>query len=310
MAKSTGLGRPFHATMPAMNVEFSPAQRAVLSRQLKNELTEAVVYERLAERQPDSHNRELLERIAADERRHAEQLSHQLGLSLKPDALRAAYVTALATGLGLTFALKLMEKGEGRASDTYRLFVTDHPELLSMAEDEDAHEIALLSLLDDDRLNYMGAIVLGLNDALVELTGALAGFTFALQGSRLIAMTGLITGFAAAMSMAASAFLSARAGGENLGQNPLKTACYTGIAYILTVLVLVVPYLVIPNVKLALGFMLAFALTIIAFFNFYISVAKDTPFRKSFLEMAGLSTFVAAVSFGIGYLLNHAFNVG
>jgi VIT1/CCC1 family predicted Fe2+/Mn2+ transporter len=293
-----------------MNKAFTRQQRAVLKRQLRNELTEALVYERLSKKQTDRHNRDLLQRIALDERRHAQLLSALLGLELQPDRIKAARDLAVANCFGLTFGLKLMEKGEGRAGDTYRLFADDLPELLKMAEDEDAHESALLSLLDDDRLNYMGAIVLGLNDALVELTGALAGFTFALSGARIIAMTGLITGFAAAMSMAASAFLSARAGGENLGKNPVKTAIYTGLAYILTVFALIVPYLTIPNVKIALVVMLALALTIIAGFNFYLSIAKDTPFRKSFLEMAGLSTFVATVSFGIGYLLNHFFGVG
>ena len=183
------------------------------------------------------------------------------------------------------------------------------PQLAAIADDEDAHENALLSMLDDERLNYMGAIVLGLNDALVELTGALAGFTFALSGSRLIAITGLITGLAAAMSMAASAFLSARADGEATDRHPGKTACYTGIAYVLTVCVLILPYLLLANVKLALALMLTSALAIIALFNFYLSVAKDVPFRKSFLEMAGISTFVAAASFGIGYLLNHTMGV-
>jgi VIT1/CCC1 family predicted Fe2+/Mn2+ transporter len=198
-----------------------------------------------------------------------------------------------------------MEKGEGRAGDAYRLFSKDLPELIKLAEDEDAHESALLTLLDDERLTYMGAIVLGLNDALVELTGALAGFTFALNGSRLIAMTGLITGLAAAMSMAASAFLSARADGDTNDRHPGKTACYTGIAYVCTVVVLILPYLLLSNVKVALAIMLASALGIIALFNFYLSVAKDAPFRKSFLLMAGISTFVAAVSFGIGFVLNH-----
>jgi VIT1/CCC1 family predicted Fe2+/Mn2+ transporter len=292
-----------------MSTALSATQRAVLRAQLRNELTEALVYENLAQRQPAGHNRDLLARIADDERRHAVQLAELLGEESSPDRLKAAQAGFIARVFGLTFGLKLMERGEGRAADAYRAFSSDLPDLVKIAEDEDAHETALLSLLDDERLNYMGAIVLGLNDALVELTGALAGYTFALKGSRLIAMTGLITGLAAAMSMAASAFLSARANGESASsdRHPGKTACYTGLAYVCTVVVLILPYLLVPNVKLALALMLASALGIIALFNFYLSVAKDSPFRRSFLEMAGLSTAVAAVSFGIGYLLNHTF---
>jgi len=288
-----------------MNTAFSDAQRTVLRSQLRNELTEAIVYESLSKRQPDEHNRDLLARIAEDERNHAKQLAALLGEEGFPNRFRANRDILIAKLFGLTFGLKRMENGEGRAGDAYRAFAEAAPELIRIAEEEDAHEAALLSLLDDERLTYMGAIVLGLNDALVELTGALAGFTFALQGSRLIAITGLITGLAAAMSMAASAFLSTRADGESNERHPGKTAAYTGIAYVCTVIILILPYLVLPNVKAALAVMLASALGIIALFNFYLSVAKDAPFRRSFLEMAGISTFVAAVSFGIGYLLNH-----
>jgi len=288
-----------------MNTALSEAQRSALRSQLRNELTEAIVYESLAKRQPDAHNRDLLSRIAADERNHARQLAALLGEEGLPNRFTANREILIAKLFGLTFGLKLMEKGEGRAGDAYRAFAETAPELVLIAEEEDAHEAALLSLLDDERLNYMGAIVLGLNDALVELTGALAGFTFALKDARLIAITGLITGLAAAMSMAASAFLSTRADSKSDTRHPGKTAAYTGIAYVCTVVVLILPYLLLSNVKLALALMLAAALGIIALFNFYLSVAKDAPFRRSFLEMAGISAFVAAVSFGIGYLLNH-----
>ena len=297
------------ATLARMKTALSDAQRAALRTQLRNELTEAIVYESLARRQPAEHNRDLLARIAADERRHAKQLADMLGAKAQPNRFKAAREILIARVFGLTFGLKLMEKGEGRAGDTYRLFADGLPELIKIAEDEDAHETALISLLDDERLNYMGAIVLGLNDALVELTGALAGFTFALNGARLIAMTGLITGLAAAMSMAASSFLSARADVKASDRHPGKTACYTGIAYVCTVVVLIMPYLLLSNVKVSLAIMLASALGIIALFNFYLSVAKDAPFRKSFLLMAGISTFVATVSFCIGYVLNHTLGV-
>ena len=41
----------------------------------------------------------------------------------------------------------------------------------------------------------------------------------------------------------------------------------------------------------------------IFFFTFYISVAKDIPFRERFLEMAIISLGIAAVTFGIGFLI-------
>jgi VIT1/CCC1 family predicted Fe2+/Mn2+ transporter len=149
--------------------------------------------------------------------------------------------------------------------------------------------------------------VLGLNDALVELTGALAGFTFAFQNTRLVALTGLITGIAAALSMGASEYLSTKT--EETFKNLFKASAYTGIAYVFAVVVLILPYLVLDNSYISLGFTLFFAVLIIAFFNYYVSVAKEVPFKKRFLEMAGLSLGVAAVSFMVGYFLRATLGV-
>ncbi len=106
-------------------------------------------------------------------------------------------------------------------------------------------------------------VVLGLNDALIELTGALAGLTFALQNTRLIALAGLITGIAASFSMAASEYLSTKAERGGSETNPIKSAVYTGIAYILTVVLLVLPYLVFADYLLCLICTIAIAILII-----------------------------------------------
>jgi VIT1/CCC1 family predicted Fe2+/Mn2+ transporter len=285
-------------------------KREILRGQLANELTESVVYGRLAAMQKDEKNRGILENIGRDEAAHAKVISELLGESGAVNRLTVARVVFNARVFGLTFALKLMEKGENSASLTYKGIQDEYPQLVKIAEDEERHEAELLGLLNDERLNNMGSIVLGLNDALVELTGALAGFTFALSDPVKIAKTGLITGLAAAMSMAASAFLSARADShansddaEESSGGAGKAALYTGIAYVITVFLLVAPYLVFTNVTCALIAMLLCALGVIAFFNFYLSVARDTSFKRGFFEMAGISTTVALISYGIGYLL-------
>ena len=282
----------------------------LLRRQLVNELTEAVVYRRLSVMQNDAENRQILERIADDESTHANMIAGILNEEGSPNMFAVARIVLNAKIFGLTFALKLMEKGEGKASRLYAAAVENYPQLAVIAEDEDRHEAELIGLLSDERLKNMGSIVLGLNDALVELTGALAGFTFALSDPMKIAKTGLITGLAAAMSMAASAFLSARAdshansdSSENSAAGAGKAALYTGVAYVLTVCLLIAPYFVFTNITFALITMLLSAIGVIAFFNFYLSVARGTSFKRGFFEMAGISTTVALISYGIGYLL-------
>jgi VIT1/CCC1 family predicted Fe2+/Mn2+ transporter len=153
----------------------------------------------------------------------------------------------------------------------------------------------------------VGSIVLGMNDALVELTGTLAGLTLALQSTRLIAMAGLITGIAASLSMATSEYLSTKSeGGE---KDPIKALIYTGCAYVFTVFFLILPYLVLDNFYVCLASTIFNAIVVIFVFTFYVSVAKDLPFRKRFFEMVAISLGIAALSFGIGFIIRSFLNV-
>jgi VIT1/CCC1 family predicted Fe2+/Mn2+ transporter len=135
-----------------------------------------------------------------------------------------------------------------------------------------------------------------MNDALVELTGALAGFTFAMQNTKLIALAGLIIGISATFSMAASEFLSARQEGRT---DAFKSCLYTGTAYLATVALLIMPYLILATNMyiIALIWMLAMVVIEIAVFTFYISVAKTEKFKPKFIEMSLISIGVAILSF-------------
>ncbi|MBR3899687.1 MAG: VIT1/CCC1 transporter family protein [Elusimicrobiaceae bacterium] len=267
----------------------------------KTELTESVIYHRLSLREKDPQNAKVLEKIAQEEAKHHDIIAQITGQRATPCRLKIIWFMFLARVFGITFAVKLMEGNEGHAAQEYRTYES-FPAVQKLADDEDAHEAALINLISEERLNYMGSVVLGLSDALVEFTGALAGFTFALQNPKLVALTGAITGIAAALSMGSSEYLSSKTEKAE-GKHPIKAAIYTGGAYILTVGLLVAPYALLDNVFVALGLMLFLALLVIASFTFYYAVAKGENFKGRFLEMAGLSFGVAAVSFFIGFLL-------
>lgn len=267
----------------------------------QNEITESLVYSKLASIEKDPSNKEVLSRIAAEETGHYEVLKKYTGKDVAPNRWRILKFYWLARILGITFAIKLMEGSEKSASHNYAAY-KEYPDIQQIARDEEEHEERLIALINEERLEYMGSVVLGLNDALVEFTGALAGFTLALSDSKLIALTGSITGIAAALSMASSEYLSTKSEG-GAGKHPIKASIYTGIAYIFTVVALIAPFVFISNVLIALGVMLAAALIIIALFNYYYSVARSESFRKRFTEMAVLSFSVATLSFLIGYAL-------
>ena len=272
------------------------------------EITEYHVYGCLARREKDPRNRQTLERIAQDERRHHDFWARHTGLSRSRRILTVWKFSILARLLGLTFTIKLMERGERSAQANYDGIVRTIPEAAAVLADENAHEKELVAMIDEERLRYVGSVVLGLSDALVELTGVLAGLTLALRNSRLIAVIGLITGVAAALSMAASEYLSTKSEPEDR-KSPIKSAVYTGIAYIITVAVLVAPFVILSSPLPALGLTCAGALAIIAAFAYFLAVARDLPFWRRFAEMAAISLGVAAISFGIGYLVRAAFGV-
>jgi len=274
----------------------------------KNEVTEHEIYRRLAGWQKDPENRRILEKIAAEEKNHAKILARYTGKDPRPSRFKVFIFTLIARTLGLTFGVKLMEKGEEAAEEAYRGLSSYVPEAAQISSEEDAHEEELLNMLNEEKLEYMGSIVLGLNDALVELTGALAGLTFALQNTRLTAAAGLITGIAASMSMAASEYLSSTAENTERGK-AVKSAVYTGIAYVFTVAALILPYLLVSSGLLALTLTMTIAVAIIFFFNYYISVAKDLSFKRRFWEMALLSLGVAAISFGVGFVVRSVFGI-
>ena len=284
-----------------MKKELSAAAMAVVKKMQQNELTESVIYEEIAKFAKGDENKATLKRLAEEERAHYEIWKSYSGIEMKPEKLKVLKYKLMARIFGFTFAVKLMENGEEAAQHEYQLLAEEVEESRKIKEDEEEHEKALLDILDEERLQYVGSMVLGLNDALVELTGSLAGFTFAMQNTGLIALSGLIIGISATFSMASSEFLAARSEGRS---DALKSCSYTGTAYLITVILLVLPYLLLSNDQymIALFCMLAIVVLIIAVFTYYTSVAQDQPFKSRFLEMALISIGVAVISFFVGIL--------
>lgn len=284
-----------------MQKKLSDAALAAIKRMQQSELTESVIYEEIAKFAKGEENKQTLLRLAKEERAHYEIWKSYTGIDMKPEKGKIFKYKLLARILGFTFAVKLMENGEENAQAEYELLAKEVEESVRIREQEEEHENALLGMLDEERLQYVGSMVLGLNDALVELTGSLAGFTFAMQNTGLIALSGLIIGISATFSMASSEFLAARSEGRS---DALKSCTYTGIAYLITVVLLIAPYLIFDSAMYipALVCMLIIVILIIAGFTYYTSVAQDQPFTSRFLEMAGISISVAVISFVVGVL--------
>jgi VIT1/CCC1 family predicted Fe2+/Mn2+ transporter len=281
-------------------------QNKILEAQ-KNEISENIIYSRLAGFLKDKDKAAILRGIAGDELTHYKFWKTLSGQEVGPDKFKISFFVFISRVFGLTFGLKLLEKGEDLAQDAYEKIRAVAPEVEKIISDEGRHENELIDLIDEERLKYASSVVLGLNDALVELTGALVGFTLALQNTRLVGIVGLITGIAASMSMAASEYLSTKQ--ENAGKDPIKACVITGSAYVVTVILLITPYLFFKNIFVCLGMVLVVAISIIFVFTYYISVAKELDFKKRFLEMAGISLGVASINFAIGLVVRKVFGI-
>ncbi|MGB9682793.1 MAG: VIT1/CCC1 transporter family protein [bacterium] len=267
----------------------------------RNEITEHYIYEKLSEKTLDHHNKKILYDISREEYKHYESLKDITKRDVSPNRFKIVFYTVLSSIFGITFTLKLMETGENIAQRNYTEVLNAMPNLNEIINDEDRHEKEILSLLDEENLRYISSMILGLSDALVELTGTLAGLTFALRNTALVALSGLITGIAAALSMAASEYLSTKA--EEGEKNPVKASIFTGITYIIAVLCLVFPYFLFKNYTISFLFTLLLAILLVIVFNFYISVTKELDFKKRFLEMLFIILIVSIITFGIGILI-------
>jgi len=276
------------------------------------EATEAEVYRRLAMMQSDPVNKAILEGIALEEERHEVFISEMTGRVVSPNRFQVMKQIILARIFGFTFSIMMMESTENNIASEYRDLGLD-----DIAEEEEVHEENMISMLDEERIRYSGSIVLGMSDALIELTGALAGLTFALKDLNLVALAGLVTGIAAAFSMGASEYLSSRA--EKREVSAIKSAFFTWISYLLTVILLISPYLIInaegsgyfglENHVVALIGTFIIGLVIVGVFNFYTSVVERVSFSARFMEMVGILGAVSLISYVIGVALGATLGV-
>lgn len=279
--------------------------KAVILKLQKMEVTEKEIYLRIAKNIKNGKDKATLNKIAVEEQKHHDIWQRYTKMSVKPAMMIVYGYVFLARLFGYTFAIQLMEMRQSAFKQIPGTVVLEQlrekvPGLEVILEEEVVHEQELIAVIDEEKLQYVGSMVLGLNDALVEFTGSLAGWTFAMQSNRLILLAGLITGVSATLSMASSEYLSAKS--EGRGKQALKASAYTGVAYLFTVIALLLPYMLFPEKMYfpALIVMLVLVIVIIAAFNFYISVAKSISFKEKFKEMSLVSLSVAAISFLIG----------
>lgn len=291
---------------------LSDSQQQYLSR-ARNELTEHFVYGALARREKKPANKALFEKLSAQEESHYTFWKTLLpGVTVAPHRFARWFTPLLATVFGTTFTAKLMESHEKDSAATYRAMLPALPAshqrgLEKIIEDEELHEQAFIAEIKEKRVAYVGFVALGLADAIVEITGVHAGF-LGVTGSTLIAgISGVIVGFAAAISMGSAAYLQAK---QDPGKSPILSAFITGISYMVSVVCLALPYFLIRTMLIAFVTSATVGLVLLAAFTFYGAVIFDRKFSREFAESASLMLGTALATYLLGILVGDAFHVG
>lgn len=274
----------------------------------KDEYKDLIVYKELLKIETSAEFKKILTSLIKHEQEHFEfwkNLSEQKDFSVSPFTIWFFKNTRKL--LGLTFTARLLEKHEKEAILNYQEFLKTaqgdtKKKVEEILDNEIEDEKWLISQIKEEQVEFLSSIILGLNDGLIELTGALVGFSFAFANHGLVALTGLITGIAASMSMAASAYMQAR---HEEGKDAKKAGIYTGISYITVVLLLITPFFIFNNIYHALFTMFSIVITIILAISYYSATLFDRSFKKQFGEMFIFSVVVALVSFGIGLLFRN-----
>lgn len=278
----------------------------------RDEITENIIYARLAAKEKNSENREILLKMSAQEKSHYDfwlALSNQKSIKPKRSAIRIFSI--LSRIMGLTFTTKFLESNEKDAIAEYGKILEILPEgrrarLREIIEDEKSHELVLLRKIEDKKIAYLSFIVLGLSDAIVEITGVHAGF-LGITGSTLIAgVSGLIVGFSAAISMGSAAYLQAK---QDIKGSPILSALATGVSYLLSVVLLALPYLLLRGMAEAFIISSLVGILLISSFTFYGSVVFERKFWHDFIEAVFLMLGTATASFFVGRLINNVFHI-
>ncbi len=146
---------------------------------------------------------------------------------------------------------------------------------------------------------HIGDMVLGMHDALVSLTGLIAGLVGAGANRGAIILTSIIASIVAGLSMGASNYLGRRADGDAC-RGAISSGIYTGGAYIATCVVLLIPFMVGANIGPALWATFAMAGFIIFAFNLCVAKIGGRPFWRRFVEMLLVCIGVSVAAYAIG----------
>jgi len=275
-----------------------------------DEYTDYVVYKKLSGLSFEKRHRfsGTLKRLSAMEYGHYRFWSRYCPeRKIAVSTLKVYFIILIRLLLGVTFAVKFLERNEMSTIKKYKHVAREIPQkdraqFNRMVADEVEHENKFAEQFDEPHIRYISFIVLGLADALVEIAGIHAGSLGIYNRTELAGLAGIIAGAAASIAMASAAYAQAKTGFKG---SATLSAIYTGISYFVTALILATPYF-LTNVMIdALTASLIGAVFLTAFISFYGSVISGGVFKKDFIEITSIMFGATVALYLIGIVIRY-----
>ena len=271
---------------------YSAELQRVARIRMSDEWSDFTLYNRLSKTvSKDSPYAEVLEELSTTEHRHYEFWKKYVpGEEPKLAKLKLYWVLFLRRFLGLTFATRYLDRHESNVVKEYQglerlIPEADKSPYEAMVEDEREHEKAFAQKVESSAVRYISFVVLGLADALVEISGIHAGSLGFYDRTEIAGLAGVIAGGAASLAMASAAFAQAKQGFKGSAR---LSAVYTGVSYFITAIFLATPYFLTSDMVVALGSSLAVAVVILAITTWYSIVIQQKPFMRDFVEILAI----------------------
>src|SRR6267378_1571688 len=278
---------------------LSPDLVKLAAKAARDEYTDGAVYQMLSRHEKNQSFKKALEDLARGEQSHYEfWKAYTPATPAKVNKLKVYFTLLLRLTLGLTFTMKFLERHEDTLHERYRQMVKNIPpadkaRFEAMMEEEEHQESYLMGEIHEGRVKYMSFIVLGLADAVVEISGIHAGSLGIYNRTELAGIAGVVAGMAASIAMASAAYAQAKQGFEGSAK---WSAIYTGVSYMLTAILLALPYFLTVSMILALGTSLIIGVILVAMMTYYDTVISNREFKRQFGEIAGI---ILAASFAL-----------
>lgn len=280
----------------------------------KDEYKDYLVYNELSKHKKAGKGKygEVFSRLAKTEKAHYD-FWKRFSADKEPRTSKwgARLVIYISLLFGTTFAIKFLEKHESKSIEKYKAVahlipVEDRTFFEGMIVEEEQHEHDFRNEIQSSYVIYISFVILGLADAIVEISGIHAGSLGIYDSTRLTGFAGIIAGAAASLAMASAAYAQAKQGFKGSAS---VSAAFTGISYFASAIVLATPYFLTDNMILAVSSSITFAVIILAVTNYYNAVITEKSFIRDFAEMVGITFGATIVLFLLGQFIRSIFGI-